>query len=75
MGRVCSTCGEKWNAYRALVGKSEENRPLRTPRRRWGIILKCIEEIGWGGMDWINLALDTDQWLDLVKTVMNLQVE
>jgi hypothetical protein len=28
-------------------------------------------EIGWGGMDWINLAQDRDQWRALVNTVMN----
>jgi hypothetical protein len=27
-----------------------------------------------GGMDWIDLARDTDRWLELVNAVMNLQV-
>jgi hypothetical protein len=31
-------------------------------------------EIGWGGMDWIDLALDRDQWRALVNTVMNLRI-
>jgi hypothetical protein len=31
-----------------------------------------IREIGWGGMEWINLAQDRDQWRALVNTVMNL---
>jgi hypothetical protein len=31
-------------------------------------------EIGWGGMDWIDLAQDLDQWRALVNTVMNLRV-
>jgi hypothetical protein len=31
-------------------------------------------ELGWGGMDWIYLAEDRDQWRDVVSTVMNLQV-
>jgi hypothetical protein len=35
MGRACSTNGEKRNAYRILVGKPEEKRPLGRPRRRW----------------------------------------
>jgi hypothetical protein len=38
------------------------------------IILKCILEIGWGGMDWIDLAQDRNQWRALVNTVMNLRV-
>jgi hypothetical protein len=28
-----------------------------------------LEEIGWGGMDWIDLVQDWDQWRDLVKRV------
>jgi hypothetical protein len=35
MGRACGTNGEKRNAYRILVGKSERKRPLGRPRRRW----------------------------------------
>jgi hypothetical protein len=38
------------------------------------IILKWIREIGWGAMDWIDLAQDRDRWRALVNTVMNLQV-
>jgi hypothetical protein len=34
MGGVCSTNGEKKNAYRIMVGKPEERRPLEKPRRR-----------------------------------------
>jgi hypothetical protein len=33
-----------------------------------------LREIGWGGMDWIDLAQDGDQWRALVNTVMNLRV-
>jgi hypothetical protein len=33
-----------------------------------------LREIGWGGMDWIDLAQDRDQWRALVNTVMNLRV-
>jgi hypothetical protein len=39
------------------------------------IILKWIlRELGWGGMDWIDLAQNRDQWRALVDTVMNLLV-
>jgi hypothetical protein len=31
-----------------------------------------LRETGWGGMDWIDLDEDTDQWRALVNTVMNL---
>jgi hypothetical protein len=33
-----------------------------------------FREIGWDGMDWIDLALDRDQWRALVNTVMKLLV-
>jgi hypothetical protein len=33
-----------------------------------------LTEVGWGGMDWINLAQDRDQWQALVHMVMNLLV-
>jgi hypothetical protein len=34
-----------------------------------------LREIEWDGMDWIDLAQDTDQWRALVNTVMNLRVQ
>jgi hypothetical protein len=33
-----------------------------------------LREIGWDGMDWIDLAQDREQWRALVNTVMNLRV-
>jgi hypothetical protein len=67
---------EKRNVYRILVGKTERKRPLGRPRRRWMDNIKMVlREIGWGGMDWIDLAQDRDQWRDSVNTVMNLQVK
>jgi hypothetical protein len=33
-----------------------------------------LREIGWDGVDWIDLAQDRDQWRALVNTVMNLRV-
>jgi hypothetical protein len=57
-----------------LVGKPEGKRPPGRPRRRWENIKMDLREIGWGGMDWINLVQDRDQWRALVNTVMNLRV-
>jgi hypothetical protein len=75
MGRACSTNVEKRNTYRILVGKPEGKRPLGRPRHRWLNNIKMdLREIGWGGMDWIDLAQDRDQWRALVNTVTNLQV-
>jgi hypothetical protein len=65
--------GEKRNGYRILVGKPEGKRPLGRPRRRWEDNIRMnLREIGWGGMDWIDLSQDRDQWRALVNTVMNL---
>jgi hypothetical protein len=75
MGRTCGTYGERKGAYRALVGKPEGGRPLGRLRRRWEDNVKMdLREVGWGGMDWINLALDRDRWRAVVNTVMNLRV-
>jgi hypothetical protein len=38
------------------------------------IKIRNLREIGWGGMDWIDLSQDWDQWRDLVSMGMNLQV-
>jgi hypothetical protein len=67
--------GEKRNAYRLLVEDPEGKKPLGRSRRRWVDNIKMnLREIGWGGMDWIDLAQDRDQWRALVNAVMNLRV-
>jgi hypothetical protein len=67
--------GEKRIAYRILVVKPERKRPLERPRRRWVDNIKMdLRGIRWGGMDWIDLAQDRDQWRALVNTVINLRV-
>jgi hypothetical protein len=65
----------KKNAYRIFLGKPEGKRTLGIPRRRWEDNIKMdLREIGWGGMGWIDLAQDKDQWRALVNMVMNLWV-
>jgi hypothetical protein len=67
--------GIKRNAYRILVGKPEGKRPLERPRRRWVYNVKRDHrEIGWDGVDWIDMAQDGDQSRALVNTVFNLRV-
>ena len=49
--------GEGRGMYRVLVGKPEGKRPLGRPRRRWEDNIKMyLQEVGYGGMDWIGLA-------------------
>jgi hypothetical protein len=53
---------ERRNAYRILVGKLEGRRPLGRPRRRWVDNIKMnLRQIGWVGIDWIDLAQNIDQ--------------
>jgi hypothetical protein len=62
---------ERRDVCRVLVGKPEEERPLR-PRRRWEDNIKMdLQEVECGGMDCIELAQDRDRWRVLVSTVMN----
>jgi hypothetical protein len=66
---------ENRNGYRILVGKPEGKRPLGRPRRRWEDNIKMVlRKMGLGGMDWIDLAQERDQWRALVNTAMNLRV-
>jgi hypothetical protein len=61
--------------YRVLVGKPEGKRLHGRPRRRWeDNIMMDLQEVGCGGIDWIELAHDRDRWVALVNAVMNLRV-
>ena len=63
------------SVYRILVGKPEGKRQLGRPRHRWEDNIKMnLQEVGCGGMDWMELAQDRDRWQALVNAVMNLQV-
>jgi hypothetical protein len=66
---------KKKSAYRLLVGKPEERRPLGRPRRRWlNNIRMGLVEVGWGDVDWIGLPQDRDKWRALVNSVLKLRV-
>jgi hypothetical protein len=57
------------------VGKPEGKRPLGRPRRRLVDTINIdLREVGWDGVNWIDLAQVRDQWSAFVNTVMNLRV-
>jgi hypothetical protein len=62
-------------AYRVLVGRRDGKRSLGRYRRRWEDNIKMnLQEVGWGGMDLIDLAHYSDRWRALVNMIMNLRV-
>jgi hypothetical protein len=68
MGRGEACTGFWW-------GNLREKSPLGRPRSRWEDNIKMdLQEIGCGGMDWIDLAEYTDRWRAIVNAVMNLRV-
>jgi hypothetical protein len=75
MDRACGTHGEKTNTYRILVGKPEGKKSLGGPRRRCEDNINMdLREIGWNGIDWIDLAQDRGRWRAFLNTVMNVRV-
>jgi hypothetical protein len=72
--RVCSTNGEKGTSYRNLVRKPEGESAISRPRFMWKDNINTnLRNIRLGGMDWIDLAQDRDQWRAIVNIVMNLR--
>jgi len=75
MGGACSTYVEIRGVYRVLVRKPEGKKPFERPRSRWEDNVKTnIQEVGCGGVDWIELALYRDRWRALVNAVLKLWV-
>jgi len=49
--------------YRVLVGKPERKTPLGRPSLKWECNIKMdLEDVTWGGIDWIDMAQDEDGW-------------
>jgi hypothetical protein len=71
MGGALARLGEGRGVYRVFVVKHEGTRSLRRHRRKWEDNIKMnLQEVGCGGMDWIELTEDRDRWLALVNAVI-----
>jgi len=66
--------GESRGVYRVLVGKPKSKGPVGRPRRRWEDNIKMdLQEVGYGGMDWIELGQDRYRWRELVNALLNFR--
>ena len=75
MGEACSAYGKRKSVYRVLLEKPEGKRSLGRPSCRWEDNIKMdLQEVGWGGRDWIELAQDRNSWRTFVNAVMNFGV-
>jgi hypothetical protein len=67
--------GERKGVYGVLLRIPEGKRPFGRPWSRWEDNVKMdLQEVGCGGMDWIELAQERDRWRALVSAAMNLRV-
>jgi hypothetical protein len=67
---------EERGVYSVSVGKPEGKRPLARPRRRREDNIRMdLQEVGYGGLDWIGLAQDKDRWRVIMNAVINLRVQ
>jgi hypothetical protein len=72
---TCSASDEREGVYRVLEKKPEGNRSLGRPRHRWEDNIKMdLQEVGCGGMDWIDVAQDRGRWRAFVNAILNLRV-
>jgi len=76
MSGACDTCGGQKRCIQGFGrGTAHERIQLGRLRSSWeNNIAMVLEEVGWGGMDWITLAHDREGWRAVVNAVMNLRV-
>jgi len=64
--------GKSRSVYMILVGKYVGKKPLGRPRHGWKDNTKiCLQDVRWGGMDWLDVAQDFGRWRALVDAVMD----
>jgi len=67
--------GKGRDVCKVLVGKPDGKRSFGRPRRRWEDNTKMdLQEVGFAGMNWIELAQDSDRWRALVNVENNFLV-
>ena len=75
MGGVCTACGEQERRIQGFGGETCGLETTWRPRRRWEDNIKMdLQEVGCGGLDWMELAQDRNRWRALVNAVMNFWV-
>jgi hypothetical protein len=76
MKMPCSTYGREERCILGFSGggRLQRRNHLEDQGVDGRIILKMDRDVGWGSMDWIDLAQDRDRWWAVVNAVMNLQV-
>jgi len=66
---------ENRTTYKILIGKPNGKRPLGRPRRRWEDNIRMdLNEMGYEGREWRDLAQGRGQWRDLVSAAMSFRV-
>jgi len=73
MGGACSAYGGEMRRIQVIGGETC-GRLFGRHRRRWEDIKMALQEVGCGGVDWIELSQDRDRWRALVNVIMNLRV-
>jgi hypothetical protein len=75
MGGACGTYGGEERFIQGFGGETEGKEPLGGPRYRWVDSIKTyLQEVSWGGMDWICLTENMARWCADVDAVMKVRV-
>jgi hypothetical protein len=75
MDQIYGMHGREDRCILDLLGRPEKKRPLERPRHKGKDTIKLeLEEVGLGGMDWIDLNQDGDSLWGVVNLVMKFQV-
>jgi len=67
--------GKRRGAYKAFVGKPEENNHLEELGVDGRILKTDLKDVVWGGMDWTDVAQNRNTWRSLVNSVMDFCVQ